>query len=494
MTSIPASEIVSVTPGVLAAGGSPLSLNGLLLTQGSRVPIPTVQPFSSLTAVSDYFGAASAEYIWAQKYFAGFDNSQIKPGSLLVAQYPAAAVAGYLRGGRVSGLTLAQLQAISGILTITTDGTPKTTGTINLAAATSFSNAATIINTALAGPAVCSYDAQAGAFVFTSPTTGAASTVSFGSGTIANPLKLQQTNGAVVSAGAVAGVPGTNLAAIAATTQNWATFSTLWEPVTADCVLFAEWCNSKNNRFLYVFDDTDATPTVVPDTTSAGALMKAEGLSGYLPVYEPSLANYSAFVMGSIASIDFSQTDGRATLAFRSQSGLAAAVTDQTIAANLLANGYNFYGAYATANDQFQFFYNGQIGGPFLWADTYVDQIKLNSDLQLALMELMISARSIPYNASGYGRIQAACADPINEALNSGIIRAGITLSALQISEVNAAAGIIISDTLQQIGWYLQIKDATPQVRAARASPPCTLWYTDGGSVQKIALSSVTVQ
>jgi hypothetical protein len=54
--TIPASEIVTVTPNVLAAGGSSLDLNGLILTTSSRVPIGTVASFATPAAVGAYFG------------------------------------------------------------------------------------------------------------------------------------------------------------------------------------------------------------------------------------------------------------------------------------------------------------------------------------------------------------------------------------------------------------------------------------------------------
>jgi hypothetical protein len=109
-------------------------------------------------------------------------------------------------------------------------------------------------------------------------------------------------------------------------------------------------------------------------------------------------------------------------------------------------------------------------------------------------MLLLTQIKSIPYNTAGYTLIEAACADPINAGLNFGAFRAGVTLSSAQGAEVNAAAGVKISNTLTQRGWYLQVNDAPPDVRAARESPPCTFWYMDGQSVQKINLTSVNVQ
>jgi len=134
------------------------------------------------------------------------------------------------------------------------------------------------------------------------------------------------------------------------------------------------------------------------------------------------------------------------------------------------------------------------VSGPFTWVDTYINQIWLNSQFQLALMVLLTQVKSIPYNAAGYGLIRAALLDPIQQGLNFGAFREGVTLSTLQKAEVNSAAGVAIDRTLSTQGWYLHIGDATPQVRQARASPPMTFWYMDGESVQRLDLASVAVQ
>lgn len=564
MPAIPASAIVQVNPGVISAGGSALDLSGLLLTANPQVPVGSVLTLSTAAAVAAYFGASSTEAAAAAVYFAGFDNSSVKPGALLFAQYPTAAVPAYLRGGSVASMTLAQLQAITpGVLSITLNGVVKTSGSINLGAAASFSAAATAIQTALAaydavvtgsittttltvtavtsgvlavgqvisgtgvtpgttitalgtgtggtgtytvsvsqtvasttisaGPAVVTYDSVSGAFVITGGTKGVTGTIGFASGAIATALKLTQATGAVTSQGAAIGVPGTAMAAITAQTQNFASFATVFEPSTADKVAFATWNNAQGNRYLYAMWDTDVTVTLPAPTASAGYLIHAANLSGTCPIYSPTDQFLAAFVMGAIAAIDFSRLNDRTTLAFRAQAGISPSVTDATIARQLELNGYNYYGAWATANDQFTFIYPGSVTGAFAWVDSYVNQVWLNAGFQLSLMTLLTQMKSIPYNAAGYALIEAAAADPINAALNFGAIRPGVTLSASQAAAVNAAAGLDIADTLQQRGWYFQVQDASPAVRAARASPPCTFWYTDGQSVQRITLSSLEI-
>lgn len=628
MPSIPASQLVSVQPGVVGTGGSPLSLNSILLTNETQIPIGTVQPFPTALSVANFFGATSPEALLANVYFNGFDGSNIKPGNLFLAQYPIAPVAAWVRGASVASMTLAQIQAIlPGVVTgtigasftatgsgtnlttsaqtgvihigdviagvgvpvgttivsqtsgttgaagvyvtsvattasaaslaststilnvtavtsgalvngqlltgtgvtsgtrivaqlaggtvggignytvsalqttagptitgspdmsVTVDGVVKSFATVNLSAATSQSSAAALLSTALS--ATVTYDSVRNAFQITSGTTGVASTMNYPTGAAATYLALSLATGAVTSQGAIAAVQATFMNAITQLTQNWACFMTDWEPALADKMAFAAWSNAQNQRYAYVCWDSDITVTQSGNTTSFGPQVIAGNYNGVIPVYPA--ADKAAFICGMTASIDFTQRNGRITFAYKGQSGLNADVTDPTIAANLIANGYNFYGAYATANQAFTFLQSGSTPGVWKWIDAYINQIYLNSQFQLALMTLMSSSKSLPYNLAGYAMIAAACQDPINQALNFGSIRNGVALSVQQAASVNMAAGVPIDQSLTNQGYYLQVLPASAQVRGLRQSPPCTFWYTDGGSIQKINLASVDV-
>lgn len=568
--SISASQIVGVTPSVLSAGGSALDLNGLILTTNTRVPVGSAISLPSSLAVSQYFGPTSVETAMGNVYFLGFDNSNVKPGALLFAQYNTSAVGAWLRGGSIAGMSLTTLQGLSGSLSVTIDGSVKTGANISLSAATSFSSAAAIISAALgvtgtqgavtigsisgntmtissvtsgtltvgqtlsgagvsAGTTITgfgtgnggtgtytvspsqtvgsvsitatnpgvAYDTITGALVISSATTGTASTISYAGGTLAAPLMLTQATGAILSQGAAPTNPAAAMSTIAAQTQNWGSFTTAFDPDSggnATKLAFASWCNSQNNRYVYACWDTDITATQTGTTSHLGYLIGQGNYSGTALIYTPiNQSTMAAFLMGAIASIDFSQTQGRSTLAFKSQTGLVADVINATAAANLIANGYNFYGAYATANDEFVFFYPGSISGNFDWIDSYINQVWLNNQFQLALMTLLKQVRSLPYNAAGRTMIKAAVLDVINQGLNFGAFQQGVTLSNLQAVEVNTTAGTRIDNVLSNNGWYFQVQDASPQVRAARASPPAYFWYTDGQSVQSITLASIEV-
>ncbi|MGO4337868.1 DUF3383 domain-containing protein [Labrys sp. KB_33_2] len=354
--------------------------------------------------------------------------------------------------------------------------------------------------TAAPAPVDVSFDSVGGGFVIASGITGAASSIAFATGTAAAPLYLTQATGANPSQGAAAAEPGPFMTRLTQVTQNWATFMTTFDPDggngNAQKLKFSTWTNGQDERWAYVAWDTDITPTESANAASSlGALVFGAKMDGTCLVWSPTDGpNKAAFVCGAAASIDFEATNGRITFAFRGQDGLVADVTDATVASNLIANGYNFYGAYATANQQFLMLQPGQISGRFEWLDSYVNQIWLNNALQLALVELLVNVNSVPYNVQGYELIKVACMDPVDAGLNFGAIRSGVTLSKAQAAEINNTVGQRVDELLSTQGWYLQVKDAAPQTRQARQTPPCNFFYMDGQSVQAIVLNSVLVQ
>jgi len=563
--SIPASQLVRVTPSVLSAGGEALDLNSIFLSQDTAVPVGQVLAFPTLQSVSDFFGASSDEYALAAVYFGGFSGSSILPSKLYFARWNSGSIAAYLRSGSLASLTLSQLQAFSGTLIIDVNGEEVTSASINLASATSFTNAAALITAGLqtvggiftgvasqtstnltvesvssgklhvgnsvlldgatsvtivsqtsgtpggigvyvvsasgshasvsatvTSTVACAYDSQRHAFVVTSPTTGVNSTIDYATGTLATNVKLTEATGAIISNGSAAAVAATLLDNITQITQNWALFMTVWEPDLAGKEAFAAWVATSNSRYGYVAWDTDEGPTASENDSGCFAQLTIND-NGVIPVWGP--ADKAAFICGATAAINFDETQGRITYAYKAQSGLTPDVTDATVAANLLSNGYNFYGNYSTANQAFTFLQNGQCSGDWNWIDSFVNQIKLNSDLQLAFMDLFASIKSVPYNQRGYNLLRAAASDPINAALNFGSIQPGVELSARQIAEIDTAAGQTgVGRAVVTNGYYLQIKPAVASVRVDRGSPPMTLWYADGGSIQKIELASIDVQ
>lgn len=491
--AIPLTKDVQINPGVLAAGGNAVDLNGLILTQSTYAPVGNVATFSTKEDVAKYFGSGSDEYAMAAIYFSGYDNSTKNPGKLLFAQYNDAPVAAWLRSGSMAAVTLDQLKLLSGILKLNVDGVEVTSTNITLSAVTSFAQAAEVIETAIGNKVTVEFDTTQKAFIITSATEGSTSTITFATGTIADGLKLTAATGAVISQGAVAQNPTDFFLAVRDKSQDWAVFTTAFEATNGLHIALAGWANAENYRFAYVAHTTQASALVSGSTdTIAYQLLTVNGYANVLPVYGTSL--HAASALGYAAALDFERREGRVPFKFRSVSGLTANVTSSSDYDALIANGYNFYGAYTANNYSTQYWADGAISGDFKWFDSFCFQIWLNANLMQDAIITMKSNRSIPYNARGKAIIEAGFADTINQGVVFGGIRTGVTLSGAQQSEILNAVGSDIAASLLAKGWYLYIADATPAQRADRTSPSMTLWYCDGGCVQKITLASIEVQ
>ncbi|WP_236489708.1 DUF3383 family protein, partial [Escherichia coli] len=171
---------------------------------------------------------------------------------------------------------------------------------------------------------------------------------------------------------------------------------------------------------------------------------------------------------GVSGSINYQEANGRTTTAFRSQDGLVPDVTNEADAETLVKNGYSFYGAWATANDRFQFAGNGSVTGQYKWIDNFDFQVFLRTQLQLAYMNMFQAQKTIPYNDQGIATVRAYSQDPIDQGINFGGIRAGVNLSNAQKFQVNQEAGFDAASQLFTKGWALSITLPSSQTRVER--------------------------
>jgi len=492
-SSIPVSQIVTINPSVVGTGGNPLALNGVFLTDNAIVPVGTLLSFASADDVGEYFGTSSTEYDLATIYFGGFTIATQLPSTIFFAPYVKTARAAWLRGTSLSGKTLATIKAITGSLTVTIDSVAHTYATIDLSTATSFTNAAALLTTGLGltGAAV-TWDSTFSKFVITSGTTGVESTMTQCTGTAASSLGL---SAGTLSQGSDVDTEVTAMNRVKAGTANWATFTTTFEPDLTSKTAFADWSNDQNKRYLYLAWDSDTGYLTANNDAVFGAVAAKAEYNGTCVVY--NTAQIAAFIMSCAACIDWDAENGRITFAFKSQSGLSTTVDTLADATAVLSNGASYYGFYGAPGEdnEYSFFYNGNVPGEYKWIDPYINQIFLNAQLQLAVVEGLLSVNSSPYNDLGKTFITAWCADPIQQALKNGTIRKGVSLSTAQKAQINAAAGLDISNELQTQGYYLQalVSETTAQTRGNRESPTINFWYMDGGSVQQITIASIAV-
>lgn len=491
--AIPARQIVDVTPRVINAGVPDLAMSGLLLTKNPLCIYPDMS-FSSATAVGAYFGYDSNEYKAALKYFMGYDNAFKRPDVLKFARRIDTAVAGELIGG--SAASLATLKTITaGTFKITVDGTEATVSSLNLSSVTTQSDVATALEAKISGTSV-EYNSNLNAFIITSATTGATSAVSVASeistGTTATLLGLTASAGAVAQNGKASMDEDANMTAIATADGNWVSFTTLYSADDDEIEALAKWTNDQKVEYAF-FPYTDSQGDTVPSNpNNLPNTLKTADYEGTVLIF--GTVDHAVAAMSIWASVDWNRYNGLPTMAFRSQNGLAASVTDETVAENLLSMNTNYYGRYASRVEDFTFFYNGKIiGGDFGFIDAYIGNIWLRNALQNAILNGLQQVARTPYTDAGYNQIRAWCLDPINRGLNNGVIQTGLNLSEAQKAQLYNEIGIDVADQLYTDGYFLLVADPGAQARVERETPVCGLWYTYGGAVQKIELPATVI-
>ena len=499
--TINANQLVNVLPRVISAGSSTLELNGVIISDNAFIPAGKFLSFYSSDEVGAYFGTTSKEYELSINYFLGFENSTKKPTTLFFVRDITSAIKGCLFGGKVNS-TLATLKAItSGSFNITIKEIDVELTSLDFSSATSLSDIATTLQTAirtgqtdsaLTGCTV-EYSSLNKNFIITTGATGASSTISYGTGDVAEILCLSEDTAKFASDGRDATPVASMMNELKTITLNWVSFMTLNEVIQTTKLEYANWVNSQNYgcRFIYVCQDSDTNAKVSGNETNMGFKLDDLELSGTTLQY--NTANLSAFVMGTIASINFEAENGRITLAFKKQSGLAYTVNDDTDATNLLNNKYNFYGNYATNNDTFKLYQNSRVSGKYIWLDTLINAIWLNDRLQTNILDLLAVVNSLPFNQISYSKIIGACNGTLEQAVYNGVFTIGIELSDTQKIALENEAGIDISEALYEKGYYMQVKEASAVDRQNRNLSEAYLWYCDGGSIQKITLNSTVL-
>lgn len=492
--TIPASQLVDITPNVIGGGLSGLAFVGAMLSKNTSLPTGTAVPFYSQSAVGEYCGTGSDEYALAGNYFLADSNASRKPNVLYLYRQVDSACAAFLRGSS-NPATLDDLKAITnGSFTITIDGTTINATSLDFSLATSFSDVAAVIQTALASDlssTTCVWNSSFKSFVITSPSTGATSTITFSgaysSGTDVSGL-LGLNAGTLSQGSAAKSLTETMNGLINSQSDFWS-FMPVWEETSTEALELAQWCNNQGVRFMYAMVDTGADG-LTPNNPACLA-QQVSDYFGVCPIYNTKALG--AMTMGIGGAINPAQFNGRKTWAYKQQNGLPFTVDDETSAQTLLKNGYNFYGNYATASSLFKLYQNGQISGNAKWLDTYYGQVFIKDGLQNSWLNALMQNNTVPYNESGYGVLRAAAMDTINTSVNAGFIRQGVSLSESQKATVESQAGLDISGALETQGWYLQILDPTTQVRAERGTPVVNFWYMDGGSVQLIQGTSTVL-
>lgn len=486
---------------------------GLALTINPLIPTATpLLQFKSLADVGDFFGTGSNEYASARKYFASCVTAINFPPYIYFGLLILSDRGAWLRGGVVTDTAtkLTALQAITaGVMTVVVDGTSYATTAIDLSGATSLSNAASLIATAIttahapiAAIFTLSYDGTRNTFYSANSNAGAISTLGYFSSTttsLATILQMTQATNATLSQGADSMTVTENLDSLKGEFSDQFSIyfvdnlgSTLDDTKNLE---LAQWVSDQGDKFWSVIWSNEVALESLTDTTSIWYKVNQAEINN-CSIFDEVVYNNSDRVSaasGIFASVDLTQLNSAIALAWKQQDGLLPSITNTTIANILDTKGINYYGkvAFTGAALTQNFFYPGAISGKWTFVDNLVGAVWIAYQCQFQTADLFLSVGQVPIDPDGQGQVRSGLNVAMEGSKANGIIVTGLTFDNATSIEIKTTFGI---DSIELTNNGYAILNTLPAagLRKLRVSSPWYVLYTKGSAYQFVPINTRT--
>lgn len=502
--SISKNRYVYITSGV---GGTAVvsrrELMARLMTTNEKVATNGVMEFgggsaTALKNVGEYFGTTSTEYAFAQKYF-GFVSKDIRTAEKIsFARYSLTDTAPQLISTEI-GL-LSSLQAITnGSVKISMGGASYECTGLDFSSATSYSDCATVLETAIRGntagdtlwteATVVFID---GAFKLTGGATGTneiapATTASSGtdiSGLIGWSLEKQP----IVSVGIDAETLTGALDRIVNTSDNFGSFDFV-ESLTAEQVgEIANWTDAQN--VVYVFSHA------VNSTNYATVQTACANKNGVcLTLDNGTQSQFMPMAIG--ACIDYSRVGASTNFMFNQFPDEEATVNTDTLADRYDTLKINYLGATQQAGKTLAFYQRGYLQGDIADIGVYWNEMWLKDAISTEMLNLLVAVKQLPANDEGSSTARGILANVIEEAKTNGVILAGKNFNNTQKAYITSLTGD--KDAWREVemnGYWLDVnveQYTNGQNGLTEYKFDYTLIYGKGDSIRKITGRDVLI-
>lgn len=487
MSGLSVSDVVNVQVSLSPIAAASRNFGALLILGASDVIDVNSRrrQYASLAAVGADFGTSAPEYSAAALYF----GQKPQPSLLYVGRWARTATAGLLQGGSLPAVE----QAVSawtpittGSLKVSVDGTVKTLSALNFSAVANMNAVAAVIATALATAATCVWNAAYNRFEIKSATTGAASSVTYGSATgagvdVSAQLRLTQATGAAAPVPGIVAETAAAAVALHGASNDW--YGLLLadtNAVNADHLAIAAFVEGATPARIYGATTQDVNALLPGSTTDLAAQMAAGTFRRSFVQYSSTNPFAAASIFGREFTIDFSAANTTNTLMYKTEPGVTAETLTEAQAAALQAKNCNVFVNY---NNSTAIIQNGTVA-----SGNYFDEIHgtdwLQNDVQTEIFNTLYnSATKIPQTDSGVNQIVTAAVRSLGRARNNGLIAAGVWTGP-------AVGSLKTGDTLTD-GFYVYAPPVATQSdadRSARKAPTLQAAIKLAGAVHSAAV------
>ncbi len=248
--------------------------------------------------------------------------------------------------------------------------------------------------------------------------------------------------------------------------------------IKADHIAIAAYIQTATPSSTYFYTTSDSD---IPTNTAGNvlAILSASKYGRVLGLYSTQTTNAVAALLGVAMGLNTGLDNSAYTLKFQQLVGVLPEPLTQTQATNIEINYGNVYVNYTggyTICEQ-----GTMANGQFF--DEVINLDMLSNNIQLNVMDELISNPKIPLTDAGVTQLMRAVNDACEQALNIGFIAPG-TWTGNQI--LNLKNGDPVTK-----GYVTQsppVSTLTPVQRTARQSPPIYVAITEAGAVHSVTI------
>lgn len=486
------SEVVNVTLSLQAIAAGARNFGNLLIVGQSNV-IDTqerIRTYSDIAAVGADFGGTSGEYLSARNYFA----QDPKPASVQIGRWAQTAVAGFLRGGKLSAseqLAATWTPITTGSMQLTFVATAKVLSALDFTGVTNMNAVAAVINTALGVAGSCVWNSVYQRLEITGATTGATSAITVatptGSGVDISAMTHLNAAGGAVAVNGIAAEPylAAGVALMLKSNDWYGLYGGAPAAVNADHLALAALVEAATVTRIYGSTTQESGALDISSTTDRAALFKAQNLGRSFVQYSSIDAYAGASIYGRAFTVDFNGANTTLTLKFKVEPGIAAETLTSSQAAVLKSKNCNVFVNY---NNGVAILQEGVMSnGDFFDERQGLDWFQNEAETDIFNL-FYLSETKIPQTDAGANQIVTTLTGTAEKGVKNGLFAPGIY--------TGAPVGAVKTGQTLTTGYYITIGTMAAQSsadRSARKAPLCQLIGKLAGAIHyaNVAMSIV---
>jgi len=490
-------KYVDITSGVIGGVGvKRKDLIPRIFTTNELVPPDTVLEFSNsdLSVIGALFGTTSEEYKRASFYFGFVSKTTKKPKKISYYRYVDTDLTPKIFGGTDQKAYTDFASITDGAFDLEIGGVTNTIIT-DLSTATTLVDVASLIQAqvqaeteAQFATATVTYDAVRSSFNFEGGVAENATISVSSSSTGTDITDLLQWNAfAIFSKGKLTETPTTNLDNSINLSTNFATFLYTYEiELTLDeKEEIAQWAKLQNVRYLYLtttsYNDAQDHYDTLNIYGGVDVILKSSEVGEYHEMCPACIAGATAYENpNSVQNYMYYQFS------------LTPTVTDNVQSNYLDGLRVNYYGQTQNAGQLISFYQKSSLMGQGtdpLYENIFINEIWFKEECGAIIMELLLNKQQVAWNGQGRADILNVLQDPIDKALNSGVISVDKPLNTIQ----KAIITDITDDenawqTVQNAGYWIDcfLRSETLTSGITQYSADYTIIYAKSDSISKV--------